>query len=118
MAKQIIILGTGTPWVGQRSITYALWATVPSNLQIKYAKDPTWVSAYAEATTTELASLRTGATTEKVDTTNVATTVGVTTIKNILQAAFTNFQTQITNDNTYQFYGTFFDGTTWTNGGL
>lgn len=118
MAKQIIILGTGTPWIGQRSITYALWATVPSNLQIKYAKESTWESAYVEATTTELASLRAGATVEKVETTNVPTTVGVATIKTILQNSFTTFQTQVTNDNTYQFYGTFYDGTSWTTGGL
>lgn len=118
MAKQIIVLQTGSPWLGQLSITYALWATVPSNLQVMYAQGTGFTSAYVNATTAEIASLRSGATVEKVESTNVPVGTGVATIKNILQSAFTTYQNSITNDNRFQFFGTFYDGTTWTNGGL
>lgn len=118
MAKKIIILEIGSPWNNQLSIKYALWADVPAGHQPKYTKDSSWVSAYDAADAGELAALRSGAVVEKVETTNVASGTPVATIKNILQASFTMFQNQITNETTWQYFGTYYDGTTWTNGGL
>lgn len=118
MAKQIIILNKGTPWPGQISVNYVLWATVPSNLQVKYAQPSTFQSAYADATTAELASLISGATTERVESQNIPVGTTIPVIKGILQDRFVLFQNQVTNDTSWQFYGTFFDGTSWTAGGL
>ena len=118
MAKQIIVLNTGNPWPGQLSVTFALWATVPSNLQVMYTQPTSWTSAYVNASTAEIASLRSGATTELVTTTNIPLGTGVPTIKTILQNAFTEFQSKVTNNTTWQYLGTYFDGTSWTNGGL
>ena len=63
-------------------------------------------------------SIISGSVSEKVNSINLP--IGTTTavIKNILQDQFTAYQTQVTNDNTWQYYGTFYDGTTWTTGGL
>lgn len=118
MAKKIIVLKTGSPWVGQRSITYAMWATVPAGREGKYAQPSSWISAFDGADAAELSDLRSGVLVERVDTTNVPSNAPIATIKSILIDAFNSFQTQITNESTYQFYGTFWDGTTWTNGGL
>ena len=118
MAKRIIVVETGNPWLGQLSVTCALWATVPSNLQVKYTQGTDWKSIYADATTTEIASIQAGSVTEKVFSTNVPVGTSTAVIKGILQDAFAVFQNSVTNDNRYQFYGTFWDGTSWTNGGL
>ena len=118
MAKKIIILSKSSQWVGQTSITYALWADVPAARQTKYAQPLTWVSAYDGADSTELAALRAGQLAERVETTNVSASDTVATIKTILISAFNAYQTVITNESKWQFYGTFYDGTTWTTGGV
>jgi hypothetical protein len=118
MAKKIIVLETGNPWQGQLSVTYALWATVPANLQVKYVQTTDWKSAYSSATTAEIDAIRAGSVTEKVGNTNVPLGTGVPVIKGILLDAFNTFQDSVTNDNRYQYYGTFYEGTVWTTGGL
>ena len=118
MAKKIIVVETGTPWPGQLSITCALWATVPANLQVKYTQGTDWKSVYAGATTAEIATIQAGSISERVFSTNVPTGTTVPVIKGILIDAFNIFQNSVTNDNRYQYYGTFYEGTVWTNGGL
>jgi len=118
MAKQIIVLNTGNPWPGQLSVTYAMWASVPTARQFIYALSAPSVSAYVSASSTEIAAIKSGAIAEKVQTTNIPTGTSTPTIKGILIDAFTAFQNSINNESTYQYYGTFYDGSTWTNGGF
>ena len=118
MAKKIIILTRNNPWPQEIGITYAMWADVPLARQSKYVKPNDWLSAYDGADAGELTLLRSGAVTEKVESTNVPVGTNTATIKNIIEAAFTRFQNEVTNEASWQFYGTFFDGTIWTNGGI
>lgn len=118
MAKQIIILDRSTPWSGQGSFRYAMWATVPTNHTVMYVKDSTYESVYVDATTTEVNSLRLGQVVETVETYNFSSAETVNQIKATLQAKFNEYQNKITTANTWQSYGTFYDGTSWVNGGL
>lgn len=118
MAKKIIILTKSNPWPGQNTINYVLWATVPTARQILYTKPIDWVSAYSDATTQELTDLRSGVIVERVESTNIPAGTATATIKSILQDSFTRFQDQVTNDSSWQFFGSYYDGTTWTIGGF
>ena len=116
--KQIIVLTTGQPWVGQNSISFIMWASVPTVRQQFYVQSPTWKSAYAGATTTEVLALQAGSFVETVQTINLPIGTPVATVKSVLIDAFTIYQNSINNTTGYQFYGTFYDGTVWTVGGF
>lgn len=116
--KRIIILEQSSPWPSQKSFNYLMWADVPVARQFKYVKDVNWVSAYKDATDGELADLRNGLVAESVSTYSFTSGMGMNAIKTELQNNFDNFQAEINGERTWQFYGTFFDGTTWTSGGV
>ena len=116
--KDIIVLNTTQPWVDQNSIQFVMWASVPTARQQFYVQSSTWQSAYASVTTTELASLRAGEFTEQVQTINLPIGTPVSTVKTVLIDVFNIFQNSITNNSSWQFYGTFHEGTAWTIGGF
>ena len=116
--KEIIVLTTTQPWPGQNSIQFVMWASVPTARQQFYVQPSTWKSSYAGATTTEIVALQSGSFTEQVQTINLPIGTPVATVKSVLQDTFTKYQDSITNNNNWQFYGSFWDGTTWTIGGF
>ena len=116
--KQIIVLTTGQPWVGQNAISFVMWASVPTVRQQFYVQSSSWKSAYAGATATEILALQTGSFTETTQTINLPVGTPVATVKSVLINAFTIFQNSINNTTGYQFYGTFNEGTVWTVGGF
>ena len=95
-----------------------MWADVPSARQQKYIKPIDWLSSYKDVTSQELTDLRNGLVAEKVDTYNFSSGMTISAIKVDLQTNFNKFQSEINGETTWQFYGTFFDGTIWTNGGV
>ena len=113
MAKHVIILEE----LDTRSYRYALWADVPVARQAFYAR-PGAVSAWTGASAAENAALAAGAVTEHVDHFVVPEGTPIAQVRALLQTQWQGFQGRITADNPWVRYGTFWDGTTWTAGGV
>jgi len=115
MAKQIIVLER---LPGQRlAFRYALWVNVPAARQSKYT-NPTFISAYKDASLAEQTVLQTGAVAEVVEEVSVEPGTTVAQIKTLLETRWAAFQTEVTAANPWSNYGTFWDGTAWTNAGV
>ena len=115
----IIILDRPEP-ENQRVYRYVLWADVPVARQPFYAAltGPTFASAWKDALAADNTALQNGSVVEKVDTIQVPASATLAEIRSFLQARWTNFQASITSINPWQRYGTTWDGTTWTAGGV
>jgi len=115
MAKRIIILDRVS---GPRlAFRFMLWADVPSTRQAKYA-NPTFASAYKDASLAEQTALQTGAVAELVDEISVEPGTTVAQIKTLLETRWAVFQAEVTAENPWSNYGTFWDGAAWTNAGV
>lgn len=116
--KQVIVLTITNPWPVQNSIEFCMWASVPTARTAFYVQSSTWQSVYAGATTTELAALRAGQYTEQVQIASLPISATVANVKTVLQDAFTIFQNSINNSTAWQYYGSSYDGSSWTLGGF
>lgn len=115
MAKQIIILDR-IPGAAV-SFRYALWAQVPAARQSFYV-NASATSGFAGASAPEMAAIQAGQVRERLDIAQFVTGTPIATITAYLQAAFTQFQADTNGLNNWDKYGTFFDGTVWTNAGV
>ena len=117
MAKQIIVLDRfGEPSDLNFNVIY--WIAVPSTRQSFYAK-PTQQSAYKNIdVVTELPLLQNGSIVEIPESLSYAAGTPLATIQTDLIKRFTALQADMNSKNPYVRYGTFFDGTTWTVGGV
>lgn len=116
---QIIILDQPEA-TNPRLWRYALWADVPVARQSIYAASagPTAASEWLGALTADNVNLQSRAVVETTDTLQVPPGATLAQIKSYLIDRWTAFQAHITNDNPWTRYGTIFDGTTWTPGGV
>jgi hypothetical protein len=112
MAIQIIILNTGVV-PGYYVINYALWAVPPADRQPAYA-NPNATSAWINATTAEITALQNGSVVESVQSTQFPTGTSPATIEAELVSRFNQYQTQISNANPWAYYGSTYNGSTWT----
>jgi hypothetical protein len=96
---------------------YILWADVPVARQPFYA-DPNAVSAWRDATLQQTQDLKDGKVVEEAGTISVAPGTNLTIVKGELEDAWARFQAEVTSANPWVRYGTRWDGTTWTNGGV
>jgi len=113
MAKKIIIL-EHLHQPSDNDYRYVFWLSVPVARQSFYA-NPLAVSAYPGATADELTAIRSGAIVEQVD---VIPKLAGTTLGQLaasLVARFNEAQALLTAVNLYDRYGTYWDGSTWTN---
>ena len=120
MAKQIIILAAHDHAATDNPMTVydvAYWLAVPTARQPFYA-DPNATSAWSGASAGEIAALQNGSVVEMVFTYQVSGTQTLTQIKTALQNIWTTLQSNITARNLWDRYGSFWDGTTWTSGGV
>jgi hypothetical protein len=97
-----------------------LWAAVPAERQPFYAAmqpQGTWNSAYPDADTTEQAKLHSGELAEKVE---IYSRQGANNAQAQadLEDLWQGFQNEVTSRNPWNRYGTFWDGTAWTQGGV
>jgi hypothetical protein len=113
MAKQIVILDSPRANVYR----YVLWATVPTARQVMYAQ-PGKVSAWKGASQAENDAIATGAVVEIQDEFEVAPGTTLASVRADLISLQTSFQAATTANNPWVRYGTFYDGSTWTNAGL
>lgn len=112
MARQIIIQDRiNIP--SDFSFKYVFWLSVPASRQTYYANAAA-TSVVKDATAGELSALQTGAVIEQTYTGNYVAGTPISTIQADLIAKYNAAQTIITNINPGQYYGTSWDGTTWT----
>ena len=113
MAKRVIVLEKQGP--GQFRVAY--WLAVPASRQPFYA-NPAATSQWKDASGAEVAQLQSGEVREVVET---YSSEGAPTLS-LVQAAFeerwTNLQAETTVYNPWLRYGSYWDGTTWTVGGV
>lgn len=113
MATRVIVLEK----TGPTQYRYALWAVVPAARQTFYANAEA-TSAWKGATQTDVDDLRAGRVVEKVDVVTRAPGATLAQVQADLQAAWQAYQDEVTNGNPWVRYGTVWDGTTWTSGGV
>jgi hypothetical protein len=112
---RVIILDRTSPADGAR-IRAALWADVPAGRQAYYA-DSGAVSAWRDAQAGDNTAIASGAMVERVVTLQLAPGESLATVRGAAQAAWTDWQNQVTTDNPWARYGSTWDGTTWAAGG-
>lgn len=98
------------------SFRYVFWADVPSTRQSFYA-DAAKTSVVKDASGSELSAIQTGAILERQDNAFYKAGTAVAVIKADMILKFNEYQAEVTARNPFQFYGTFWDGSAWTNGG-
>src|SRR6266436_2233833 len=112
MAKQIIILNTALGPSGDINVVYAFWLTVSAGQQIP---NPGMTSAYRGASAAEIASLKTGAIIEEINSAQYPASWTLGQIQTDLQTKYTTRQNAVNaqaNPNLY--YGAVWDGASWT----
>ena len=113
MAKQIIVLDR----TDTNTFNVAFWLAVPTTRQPFYANSAA-TSTYKSASAAELTAIQSGAVVEQVDNFAFIASQTIASIMSFLQTEFTARQLVITNANPWNRYGSFFDGATWTAGGV
>lgn len=115
MARLIIILDKQDAG-GDIGFKVAFWASVPAARQT-FLVDATRKSAVVGLSAAELTAIQNGSVLEKVDSFRFPAGTTITQVQAALLVAYNAFQSDVTNLNPWQRYGTFWDGTTWTVGG-
>lgn len=113
MTKRIIILERQ----GNQSFSVAFWLDVPVARQPFYA-NASATSRYKDALAAEITAIQSGAIKEVVDNVSADVITNLAGIKTQLQAIYTAKQAAINALNNWDRYGSFFDGTSWTAGGV
>ena len=114
MAKKIIVLERLETDLVFRC---AFWLTVPVARKPYYA-NPNLTSQYKDATAPEIDLLKDGSILEHVEEFNYSSGTSVASIQTDLISKFNDIQNRVTNFNQFQQYGRFWDGTSWTAGGV
>ncbi len=97
--------------------SYVLWADVPASRQTFYAK-PGFVSAVQGISAADLTALQNGSVVERQRILSVDKGTTNAQLMTKLELEWTQFQSQVNAFNPWNRYGTFWDGTTWTAGGV
>src|SRR3954468_15495020 len=118
MGKKIIVLDRDTSSTQTPSYRVAFWADVPVTRQAFYALIAPTKSAWKDAAAAEITAITTGAVVERVESISVPPGAILSDIQLILTNRFNDYQTFITNINPWLRYGSFWDGVSWTAGGV
>lgn len=113
MAKKIIILNK----LPNDNFRAAFWLDVPTARQEFYA-DSSIISQYKDISAGELTALRNGSVTEQVEQFGNDVTGSLAAVKTFLISEFNSRQTDVSDLNHWDKYGSFYDGTSWTAGGV
>jgi len=116
MSKKILVL-TKEPNPNEIVFNYLFWLDVPTNYQSFYVNSNA-TSSYRDATTQEVDSLKAGQVYELQGNAVFSKTDTVANIKAFLITRFHQEQEILDAKNPWIYYGTFWDGTSWTNGGV
>lgn len=115
-AKRIIVLNR----LDANRVTYVLWADVPAVRQFLYKQvGPEGRSAYANADAAEKLALLNGQVAERVGVASREPGGSLAQVRAELQLVWTAYQNEINSaTGQWQFYGSVWDGATWTPGGI
>ena len=112
MTRRIIILERiNLP--SDRDYRYLFWADRPAARQSHFA-DPAATSVFPNATPAEIAAIQSGAIAEFTGIWHVTTGQTLAQIMAQLVTAFNLYQATITANNPLDYYGSYWDGSTWT----
>jgi hypothetical protein len=112
LARQIIILDQpGLPSDLRYNVCF--WLTVPAARQ-QFNADATFKSRVIGLSAGELTALQAGQVLERVEEFSFAVGTGFPAISNALVTRFTTLQQAVNNQNPWNRYGSFYDGTSWT----
>ena len=112
MARQIIIQERiNIP--SDFSFRYVFWASIPATRQ-SFNVNALATSTVKDATAAEILAIQNGQIIEQQNTANYISGTPIASIQADLIAKFNAFQAQVTAQNPWTFYGTSWDGTTWT----
>lgn len=100
-----------------RTFRYALWADVPLARQPFYANTSA-SSVWKDATLSDITALRNGEVVERVDIFSVPEGTLIGSVRTHLRALWQAHQDRVTAEARWSRYGTTWDGTTWTAGGV
>lgn len=113
MARKVIQLEqVGLP--SDASYRFAYWLDIPAARQTFYA-NANAVSAVKDATVAELNAIKAGAILEEIVEFSRPVGTLIATIRQDAVQAYNARQLVINRDNSYNRYGSFYDGTGWTN---
>lgn len=117
MAKKIIILETHKR--PRPNVSALFWLDVPVANQPHYARlasrdeQGNVISVYPDATAGELLDIENGVIAEKIEMHEFEIGITVASIRTAMEERFDLLQTKITNEDTYNFYGEYWDGAIW-----
>lgn len=116
MSKKIIILErTGEP--SDLNFTVIFWLTIPATRKAFFAKESA-TSIYKDATPDEIKAIQEGTIQELVINVSYPSKTPLSEITSELTAKFNEQQINLNTYNPFVRYGTFWDGTNWTNQGV
>ncbi len=116
MADRVIVLErVGEP--SDMSFRVAFWVVPPAARQAYYA-DLEATSAYADVSAADLAALQAGQIVERVETRFFPEGTTLAQTKTALEQRWQQIQNAANSRNPWVRYGTTWDGTTWTAGGV
>jgi len=97
--------------------SYVLWVDVPAARQSFWANTGA-TSAVRNIASSDLLAIQNGSVVERVGVLEVDKGATLGQLQTQLQITWTAYQTEITNYNPWNRYGTFWDGASWTAGGV
>lgn len=112
MAKQIVILER-TPVQNYVSVTAVFWIPVPSGREMLYS-DPNKTSAYRGISSGEMSELKDGKVVEIYNSNSFDASMTVSQIGQVLVDQWNEARAGVTGVNTLGYYGTNWNGTSWT----
>ena len=113
MKKIIILERLGT----LNDCNYCFWLTVPATRQAFYA-NPDAMSSYKNASTQELQDIKDGKVKEVTGYKTYEASTTIAQVKADLISKYNDAQSEIDNYNPWIKYGSYWDGTSWTVGGV
>lgn len=109
MARKIVVMEQ----LGVKDFRVAYWLDVPIGRQNLVA-DANKTSQVKDISQTELTDFRAGKFVEMVEQRNYPSTRTIPQILSDLQSRHAELQAEVDAVKTYQYYGSFWDGTSWT----
>lgn len=113
MARKIIILENRKAMKPQ--IRACFWLDVPAEDQANFALHQEGVSQFAGATQAELDAINSGLVAERVEVHSFENGTTVAQIKAALVSRYNDLQAKVNANRLYDYYGAYWDGSTWTN---
>ena len=112
MSKKIIVLKR-LDYINYFEVSYVFWLAVPVSQQT-FRANPTATSVYSGASTAENQAIQAGQIYEYVGKSSYTSGTAIGQVGSDLVTKYNNAQTSLNGDDEFQYFGTYWDGTSWT----